>query len=304
MGEELTDILEKIAAGQKVSARGAQFVKVGVDTLPEIPRDNTDRNRTSPFAFTGNKFEFRMVGSAQSIAGCNVALNTIAAEALDQIATRLEKAKDKNAEAAAIINEIYKKHGRVIFNGNNYSAEWPKEAAKRGLPNVTNAVDALKAFVTEKAFNLFEKYEVLSRKEVHSRYDIYVEIYAKQINIEALAAIDMVKKQFIPAAAEYAAFLAGSVAGLKAVSVSAPVQEDILKKLGALLASAYKNLGKIETATAKAQGTADTVKRAETYRDAVVTAMRPLRSDIDALEMIVPRDMWPVPTYADLLFKL
>ncbi len=304
MGEELTDILEKIAAGQKVSARGAQFVKVGVDTLPEIPRDNTDRNRTSPFAFTGNKFEFRMVGSAQSIAGCNVALNTIAAEALDQIATRLEKAKDKNAEAAAIINEIYKKHGRVIFNGNNYSAEWPKEAAQRGLPNVTNAVDALKAFVTDKAFKLFEKYEVLSHKEVHSRYDIYVEIYAKQINIEALAAIDMVKKQFIPAAAEYAAFLAGSVAGLKAVSVSAPVQEDILKKLGALLASAYQNLGKLEAVTAKAQGTADTVKKAETYRDAVVPAMRPLRSDIDALEMIVPRELWPVPTYADLLFKL
>ena len=304
MGDELTDILEKIATGQKVSARGAQFVKVGVDTLPEIPRDNTDRNRTSPFAFTGNKFEFRMVGSAQSIAGCNVALNTIAAEALDEIAARLEKAKDKNAEAAAIIRDIYKKHNRVIFNGNNYSEAWPKEAAKRGLPNVTNAVDALKAFVTNKSLKLFEKYEVLSHKELHSRYDIYVEIYAKQINIEALAAIDMVKKQFIPAAAEYATFLADSIVSFKAVSVAAPVQEDILKKLSALMASAYKNLGKLETAAAKAQGTADTVKKAETYRDTVVTAMRALRTDIDALEMIVPRDMWPVPTYADLLFKL
>ena len=158
MGDELTDILEKIAKGQKVSAKGAQFVKVGVDTLPEIPKDNTDRNRTSPFAFTGNKFEFRMVGSSQSIAGPNVALNTIAAEALDEIATRLEKAKDKNAEAAAIIRETYKKHSRVIFNGNNYSEAWPKEAAKRGLPNVTNAVDALKAFVTDKSLKLFEKY--------------------------------------------------------------------------------------------------------------------------------------------------
>jgi len=304
MGDELTDILEKIAQGQKVSARGAQFVKVGVDTLPEIPRDNTDRNRTSPFAFTGNKFEFRMVGSAQSIAGCNVALNTIAAEALDEIAIRLEKAKDKNNEAAAIIRDAYKKHSRVIFNGNNYSEAWPKEAGRRGLPNVTNAVDALKAFVTDKSLILFEKYEVLSHKELHSRYDIYVEIYAKQINIEALAAIDMVKKQFIPAATEYATFLADSIASFKAVSVLAPVQEDLLKKLGALMASAYKNLGKLEAATAKAQEIPDTVKKAETYRDKVVTSMQALRADIDALEMIVPRDMWPVPTYADLLFKL
>jgi glutamine synthetase len=304
MGDELTDILEKLAKGQKVSARGAQFVKVGVDTLPVFPKDNTDRNRTSPFAFTGNKFEFRMVGSAQSIAGPNVALNTIAAEALDDIASRLEKAKDKNAEAAAIIKEAYKKHSRVIFNGNNYSAEWPIEAARRGLPNVTNAVDALKAFVTDKSIKLFEKYQVISHKEMHSRYDIYVEAYAKQICIEALVAIDMVKKQFIPAAAEYATFLAESIASFKAVSVAAPVQEDLLKKIGTLLASAYKNLGNLEATTAKAHEIADTVKRAEMYRDKVATAMKVLRTDIDALEMIVPGDIWPVPTYADLLFKL
>jgi glutamine synthetase len=304
MGDELTNILEKLGKGQKVSTKGAQFVQVGVDTLPEIPRDNTDRNRTSPFAFTGNKFEFRMVGSSQSIAGTNVALNTIAAEALDEIATRLEKAKDKNAEAAAIIKETYRKHGRVIFNGNNYSAEWAKEATQRGLPNITNAVDALKAFITDKSVRLFGKYEVLSHKELHSRYEIYVETYAKQINIEARTAIDMVKKQFIPATAEYATFLAESIASLKSVKVSAPVQGDILKKLNAILTSAYKNLGKLEAATTKAQETADTVKKAEMYRDRVITAMQALRADIDALEMIVPRDMWPVPVYADLLFKL
>jgi len=304
MGDELTGILEKLAKGQKVSSQGAQFVKIGVDTLPVFPKDNTDRNRTSPFAFTGNKFEFRMVGSSQSIAGPNVALNTIAAEALDEIATRLEKAKNKNAEAAAIIKDIYEKHSRVIFNGNNYSAEWPKEAAKRGLPNVTNAVDALKAFVTDKSLKLFEKYKVISHKEMHSRYDIYVDAYAKQLCIEALVAIDMVKKQFIPAAAEYATFLAESIASFKAVSVPAPVQEDLLRKAAELMASAYKNLGKLEAATTKAQGIADTVKKAEAYRDKVATAMRNLRTDIDALEMIVPRDMWPVPTYAELLFKL
>ncbi len=304
MGDELTDILAKIAEGKKVSAKGAQFVKVGVDTLPVIPRDNTDRNRTSPFAFTGNKFEFRMVGSSQSIAGPNVALNTIAAEALDEIATRLEAARDKNAEAAAIVRDVYKKHGRVIFNGNNYSAEWPKEAARRGLPNVTNAVDALKAFITDKSLKLFEKYGVLSHKEVHSRYDIYVEIYAKQINIEALVAIDMTKKQFIPAGAEYAAFLAESLANFKTLKVPAPVQADLLKKTGTLLASAYKDVGKLEAVTAKAQETADTVKKAEAYRDKVIPAMQALRADIDALETIVPGDMWPVPAYADLLFKL
>jgi glutamine synthetase len=304
MGDELTEILEKISMGQKITTKGAQFVNVGVDTLPEFPKDNTDRNRTSPFAFTGNKFEFRMVGSAQSISGSNVALNTIAAEALDEIAGRLEKAKDKNAEAAAIIKETYKKHNRVIFNGNNYDDAWAKEAEKRKLPNVRNAVDALKAFVSDKALKLFEKYEVLSHKELHSRYDIYVDTYSKQINIEALVAIDMAKKQFIPSGLEYATFLADSISSFKAASIGAPVQEDLLKKLSALLLSSYKDLTKLEGAVEKAQGTKDTVKQAEAYRDKVVTAMRDLRTDIDAVEMIVPKDMWPVPTYADLLFKL
>jgi glutamine synthetase len=304
MGEELTEILDKISKGEKITAKGVQFGTVGVDTLPIIPKDNTDRNRTSPFAFTGNKFEFRMVGSAQSISGPNVALNTIAADVFDEIAGRLEKAKDKNAEAGAIIREIYKKHSRVIFNGNNYAEEWVKEAEKRGLPNVRNAVDALKAFITDKSLKLFEKHGVLSHKELHSRYEIYVEHYAKQINIEALIAIDMAKKQLLPAAIEYATFLSDSIGSFKTVSVPSPVQQDLLKKLSSLIASSYKGLEKLEAAAAKAQGIADTVKKAENYRDKVVTAMQALRTDIDAMEMIVPRDMWPVPTYAELLFKL
>lgn len=304
MGEELTEILEKIAKGEKISSRGEQFVSVGVDTLPMIPRDNTDRNRTSPFAFTGNKFEFRMVGSAQSIAGSNVVLNTIATEALDEMATRLEKAKDKTAEAVTIIRDIWKKHSRVIFNGNNYSAEWLKEAESRGLPNVGNAVDALKAFVTEKSFKLFEKYDVLSRKELHSRYDIYVEAYAKQINIEALVAIDMVRRQFLPAALEYATFLADSIDDLKSVKGPAAVPEDMLKKLGVILTSAYKNVSKLEAAAERAQAISGTVKQAESYRDKVFAAMQTLRVDIDSLEKLVPADTWPVPSYTDLLFKL
>ncbi|HSD95404.1 MAG TPA: glutamine synthetase III [Syntrophales bacterium] len=304
MGEELTAILEKISKGQPIKAKGAQYLNVGVDTLPAIPMDNTDRNRTSPFAFTGNKFEFRMVGSSQSIAGVNVALNTIAAEALDEIATRLEKAKNKNAEAAAIIKDTYKKHNRIIFNGNNYSEAWVKEAQKRGLSNVKNSVDALNAFITDKSLNLFEKYEVLSHKEVHSRHEIYMEAYSKQINIEALTAIDMAKKQLIPAAVEYATFLADSISSFKAVSVPASVQEDLLKKLGSLLASSYKTLTGLEAAVMKAREVDDCLKKAETYRDEVTTAMKSLRVDIDAIEMLVPRDMWPIPTYAELLFKL
>jgi len=277
---------------------------VGVDTLPAIPRDNTDRNRTSPFAFTGNKFEFRMVGSAQSIAGVNVALNTIAAETLDEIATRLEKAKDKNVEVGAIIRDIYKKHNRILFNGNNYSGAWLKEAAKRGLANTGNCVDSLKAFVTPKALTLFEKYAVLSPKELHSRYETYVEIYAKQINIEAMTAIDMARRQYIPAVIEYATFLSDSVASLKSVSLSAPVQEDLLKQVGASLASVYKNVTKLEGATVRARKISDTVKQAKAYRDKVFPTIQALRVDIDALELLVPADLWPVPTYVDLLFNL
>ncbi len=304
IGEELTEILDKISKGQKIFLRGKQFVNVSVDTLPVIPKDNTDRNRTSPFAFTGNKFEFRMVGSSQSIAGPNVAINTIVAEALDEIADRLEKAKDKNTEATAIIRETYRKHKRIIFNGNNYSEEWAKEAAKRGLPNIKNTVDALKAFVTPKALRLFEKYEVLSQKELHSRYEIYVEAYGRQINIEGLTAIDMAKKQFIPAGIEYATSLANSVAGLKSIRAQAVVQEDLLKKLNVILKSAYNNLMKLETAMTKAYKTTDIVEKAQIYRDKVLPAITALRRDIDGLEMIMPRDMWPVPAYTDLLFKL
>jgi len=304
MGDELTEILEKISKGEKLSTKDKQVLHVGVDTLPVIPRDNTDRNRTSPFAFTGDKFEFRMVGSAQSIAGANVALNTIAAEALDEIATRLEKARDKNAEVAAIVRDIYKKHSRILFNGNNYSDAWVKEAAKRGLPNVGNCVDGLKAFVTPKALKLFEKYEVLSAKELHSRFETYVEIYAKQINIEAMTAIDMARRQCIPAGIEYATLLADSLAGLKGASLPAPAQEDLLKKVGASLASAYKGLEKLERAAARARKIDDTVKQAEDCRDKVVQAMLALRGAIDAMELLVPADLWPMPTYADLLFKL
>ncbi|MHB1014621.1 MAG: glutamine synthetase III family protein [Desulfurivibrionaceae bacterium] len=302
LGQELSDVLEKLAKGEKIAKKGAlQTLKIGVDSLPELPKDNTDRNRTSPFAFTGNKFEFRMVGSAQSISGPNVALNTIAAEALEEIAVRLEKAKDVNKEILAILKEVMAKHGRIIFNGNNYSAEWAKEAEKRGLPNIRNTVDALKAFISPKAIKLFGKYNVLSKDELHSRYDIYVEQYAKHINIEALTAIQMTKRQFIPAAIQFVAELGASLA---AAGKYGSVQKGLLEEVGKHLEAAGKKVAKLEEETNKAQGIAAVDKQGAAYRDKVFPAITALRADIDALEAILPDNLWPVPTYSELLFKL
>ncbi len=303
LGQELSDVLEKLAKGEKICANDSacQTLKIGVDSLPDLPKDNTDRNRTSPFAFTGNKFEFRMVGSSQSIAGPNVALNTIAAEALDEIAARLEKAKDVNKEILAILAETMKKHGRIIFDGNNYSDAWVVEAEKRGLPNVRNTVDALKAYVTPKAIKLFGKYNVLSKDELHSRYDIYVEQYAKHINIEALTAGQMARRQFIPAAIRFVSELGSSLAMAGKFGAA---QKELLEQVSKHLDSAAKKVAKLEEETRKAQNTEDVVKQAVAYRDKVMPAAVSLRADIDALEAILPADLWPVPTYSELLFKL
>ncbi|MFH1215690.1 MAG: glutamine synthetase III [Pseudomonadota bacterium] len=302
LGDELSSVLTSLAKGEKICSNGGcQFLKIGVDSLPELPKDNTDRNRTSPFAFTGNKFEFRMVGSSQSISGPNVALNSIAAEALDEIANRLEKSKDVNAEILNIIKETVKNHARIIFNGNNYSAEWEKEAEKRGLPNVRTTVDALKSFVTPKAIKLFGKYNVLSKEELHSRYDIYVEQYSKHINIEAQTAMQMVRRQYIPAAIRYCTELGNSAA---VAGKSATVQNELLSEIGTLLTSANKKLKKLEEETAKANTIDKVDKQASAFRDKVRTCLFDLRADIDALERIMPSDTWPVPVYSDMLFKL
>ena len=304
MGTELTDILESLGKGKKASSKGQHYLNIGVDSLPSLPKDNTDRNRTSPFAFTGNKFEFRMVPSSASISGPNVVLNTIVTEALDEIATRLEKAKDVNKEAAAIIKEAASKHGRVIFNGNGYAESWVKEATKRGLPNIKSTVEALKYMADADAVRLFTKYNVLTKEELHSRYEVYLEQYGKTINIEALASIDMVKRQFIPAAIKYTAELAETVNKLKSAGASASVQKDILTKISDLLESAQKKLNTLESVTKKAQVVSDAEEKAEYFRDKVFTAQAELRKDIDALETLFPATAWPVPTYAEMLFKL
>ncbi len=304
MGEELTEILQNIAKGKKTVARGQKFLHIGIDTMPPLPKDNTDRNRTSPFAFTGNKFEFRMVGASASISGVNVILNTIVAETLDEIATRLEKAKDKHKEAAAILKAAVIKHSRVIYNGNNYTDEWVREANRRGLPNIRSTVEALAAMATPQAEKLFSKYKVLSKGELHSRYEIYLEHYAKTINIEAMAAIDMVRKLYIPAVVEFTGQLAQTVASLEEVSASSEIQKSLLDSVSSLLEAASEKLHALEVATKKAQDIKEAKAKAEAYRDRVFVAMGELRSEIDALEGLMPRSLWPVPTYADMLFNL
>jgi glutamine synthetase len=304
MGEELTEILEDIAEGKKAKSKASTTLEVGVDSLPALPKDNADRNRTSPFAFTGNKFEFRMVPSSASISRPCIVLNTIVAEALDEIATRLEKAKDIHKETASIIRDTMSEHGRIIFNGNNYSDEWEEEAEKRGLPNINSTVEALKTFSGKKSVGLFQKYKVLSKEEVRARYEIYLGQYSKQINIEANTALDMVKSLYIPAIIHYTKELAEVVEKLDAVSVSADVQRDLLSKVSTHLESAYRNTQKLESEREKALKITDSLKRSEAYRDKVMATMADLREDIDMLETIVPRKLWPVPTYADLLFKL
>ncbi len=306
MGEELTDILEALAKGKAAVSKGQHFLNIGADSLPSLPKDNTDRNRSSPFAFTGNKFEFRMVASSASISGPNVVLNTVVAEALDEIATRLEKVKGKdlNKEAAAIIREAVNKHGRVIFNGNNYTEEWVKDAKKRGLANIRSTVEALGYMANASAEKLFEKYKVLTKEELHSRYEIYLEQYAKHINIEAQTSIDMVNKLYIPEVIKYTSELAETIGKLKAAGASTIVQKALLTEISELLETANKKLGKLEVETKKAHGVAETLERAEAFRDKVFTAQAELRKDIDALEQILPASVWPVPTYAEMLFKL
>jgi len=306
MGDELTDILEGIAKGKKVESRGQSFLHIGVDALPPLPQDNTDRNRTSPFAFTGNKFEFRMVGSSASVSGPNIVINTIVAEALDEIATRLEKAGKSglNKEANAIVRDAVKKHGRIIFNGNNYSDEWVAEAKKRGLPNIKTGIEALGTMATPQAEKLFDKYQVLSPKELHSRHEIYLEAYVKHVNIEAQASVQMVKRLFIPAGMKFAAELASAIGALKSASGSAIVQKGLLTTVGGLLEAASEKLAVLEAAIEKAHHVAEVGKRAEAFRDKVVIAMNDLRKDIDALEGVTPSEIWPVPTYAEMLFKL
>lgn len=306
LGDQLTDILEQLKEGPATSSKQGGNMTIGVSTLPMLPKDSTDRNRTSPFAFTGNKFEFRMVPSSASIAGPNVILNTIVAEMLSQVADELEGATDLDKAVQTLIEKIIKQHGRIIFNGNGYSDEWVVEAEKRGLSNIRSTVEAIPAISTEESIALFEKHAVLSRAECESRYEIHLEAYIKQLNIEARTMLDMAKRQIRPTAITYMTDLANSINAVKAtgLAVNTSVQEKLLVELSEIITNFNDNISKLEKVTIEAaQLHGDTYQQALFYKDAVFVTMNALRVDGDKLENLIDEELWPMPTYTDMLFN-
>lgn len=306
LGEQLEDIIEQIIKGDVSSAIQGGKLDTGVHVLPVLKKDATDRNRTSPFAFTGNKFEFRMLGSSMSIAGPNFTLNSIVADVLQDFADELEKADDFNAAVHDLIKRTVTEHQRIIFNGDGYSDEWIAEAEKRGLPNVKSMVEAIPYLTSEKSVKLFERQNVLTEAELQSRAEINYETYAKTINIEAKTMIDMAGKQYIPAVIQYVTSLAESINSISAACDSADVsvQTELLTKCSSLLATAKKELANLEKVTAEAATKEEGQEQATYFKDVVFTAMSALRAPIDELEMLVDQDFWPVPTYGDLLFEV
>jgi len=306
LGEQLSEILDQIVDGKAKSSSKGGEMKIGVTTLPALPKDATDRNRTSPFAFTGNKFEFRMLGSSFSISGPNIIINTIIADVLKEFADRLEKSKNFDADLQKLLQETAKKHQRVVFNGNNYSDEWVKEAKKRGLLNIPNTPDALKELVSKEATRVFLAHGVFNEKELHARYEIMVEQYVKALNIEALTMLDMAKQSIIPAAIEYATAVATSINAVTAVSAKLDVsaQKELLEAVSDKLGAMHGNVKALEKALENALKIADADKQAAAFREKVFAKMLALRADGDELEKIVAANYWPLPTYRDMLFIL
>ena len=305
LGEQLEDVLEQlISTGEATHSLKGGKLQTGVDTLPDLAKDATDRNRTSPFAFTGNKFEFRMVGSRDSIAGPNVVLNTIVAEAFSEACDVLEKADNFDEAVHDLIKQYATEHQRVVFNGNGYSDTWVAEAEKRGLPNIRSMVEAIPALTTEKAVSMFEKFKVFTKAELESRAEIKFESYAKAINIEARTMIDMASKQIIPAIIKYTKDLADTVVTVKEAGADASVQADLLAEVSGLLTETKKALEALKVVTDQAAAMEEGEDQARFYHFDVVPAMEALRAPVDALEMIVDKEAWPMPSYGDLIFEV
>ena len=305
LGEQLSDVLEQlISTGEATHSLKGGKLETGVSTLPNLSKDATDRNRTSPFAFTGNKFEFRMVGSRDSVAGPNVVLNTIVAEAFAEACDELEKAEDFEMAVHDLIKKYATEHQRIVFNGNGYSDEWVAEAEKRGLPHLRSMVEAIPALTTEKSVAMFEKFKVFTRAELESRAEIKFENYSKAINIEARTMIDMASKQFIPAVVKYTKSLADTVIAVKAAGADATVQSDLLTEVSALLAETKKALGALTVVAEKAAEMEEGEAQGRYYHFEVVPAMEALRAPVDKLEMIVDKEAWPMPSYGDLIFEV
>ena len=305
LGEQLEDVVEQlISTGEATHSLKGGKLETGVSTLPDLFKDATDRNRTSPFAFTGNKFEFRMVGSRDSIANPNIVLNTIVAEAFADACDILEKADDFDLAVHDLIKEYLTENQRIIFNGNGYSDAWVAEAERRGLPNIKSMVEAIPAITTEKAVELFERFNVFTKAELESRAEIQYEAYAKAINIEARTMIDMASKQFLPAFIKYTKTLADTINAVKAAGVDATVQTEALKEVSALMAETKAALDKLVKVTGEAAAKEEGEVQATYYHTEVVPAMDALRTPVDKLEMIVDKEAWPMPSYGDLIFEV
>ena len=305
LGEQLEDVVEQlISTGEATHSLKGGKLETGVSTLPDLFKDATDRNRTSPFAFTGNKFEFRMVGSRDSIANPNIVLNTIVAEAFADACDILEKADDFDLAVHDLIKEYLTENQRIIFNGNGYSDAWVAEAERRGLPNIKSMVEAIPAITTDKAVELFERFSVFTKAELESRAEIQYEAYAKAINIEARTMIDMASKQFLPAFIKYTKTLADTVNAVKAAGVDASVQTETLKEVSALMAETKAALDNLVKTTADAAAKEEGEVQATYYHTEVVPAMDALRAPVDKLEMIVDKEAWPMPSYGDLIFEV
>ena len=307
LGEQLEDIVEQILQnGTATHSNKGERMDIGVHTIPPIKKDATDRNRTSPFAFTGHKFEFRMVASSMSIAGANTVLNATVADVLQSMADRMEKTDDLDKTVDEIIYETLKEHQKVIFNGNGYSDEWIAEAEKRGLPNVKTMVDATASLLYPKTIEMFERQHVYTKTELESRAEINYEAYAKAINIEAKTMIHMASKEYIPAIISYVTSLGDSINSISAACAEADlsVQKDLLTTCSSLLAKAQTALYALKDADKKANAMEEGKEQAEFFRDTVFTAMADLRAPIDELEMIVDKEYWPVPSYGDMLFEV
>ena len=305
LGEQLEDVLEQlISTGEATHSLKGGKLQTGVDTLPDLAKDATDRNRTSPFAFTGNKFEFRMVGSRDSISGPNVVLNTIVAEAFSEACDVLEKADNFDEAVHDLIKQYATEHQRVVFNGNGYSDAWVEEAEKRGLPNIRSMVEAIPALTTEKAVGMFEKFKVFTKAELESRAEIKFESYAKAINIEARTMIDMASKQIIPAIIKYTKDLADTVVAVKEAGADASVQAELLTEVSGLLAETKKALEALKVVADQAAAMEEGEDQARFYHFDVVPAMEALRTPVDTLEMIVDKEAWPMPSYGDLIFEV
>ncbi len=306
LGDELTDILAALEKDEAYGAKEKELMRVGVHTLPKFPKDTTDRNRTSPFAFTGNKFEFRMLGSSASISEANTVLNTAVAEVLRQFADELENANDFERALHDLIKRVIIQHKRIIFNGNGYDDKWLKEAEKRGLLNLKTTPDALARYLDKKNVDLFTTHKVYTEKEMQSRHEIFLENYCKLIGIEAATMVDMARKDILPAVSAYAHELCTTITAKKQVceQIDVSYEKGTMQKISALSATAYENAEKLDKLLKSTKSIVCAVECAAHYKDEVLPTMRTLRAAADELEGLVSSKYWPFPTYGDLLFNV